>query len=135
MAQLESLKTPAKTEVKPPKSSAPRRRHTAEYKLKILKEADLLKGHKGGIATLLRREGLYSSALTTWRQERDSGALSALSKHRGPKLKTPFETKAMERLRIENARLQKQLLQANLIIEAQKKISEILGVSLVEENL
>lgn len=116
------------TEIKEPGSLPLRRMHTAQYKLDILKEADLCKGKCGAIGALVRREGLYSSALTTWRRERDSGALSALSHNRGRKLKQgPVEIEN-ERLKQDNQRLEEKLRQANLIIEVQKKVSEILGV-------
>jgi transposase len=99
-----------------------RRRFTAAYKLQILEEADRCK-EAGALGELLRREGLYSSHLTTWRRQRDAGALSGLEpKRRGrkPKTKDPSVQEA-ERLRRENQRLAERLRQAELIIEAQKK--------------
>lgn len=108
-----------------------RRRFTAAYKLQILEEADRCK-EAGALGELLRREGLYSSHLTTWRRQRDEGALSGLEpKRRGrkPKTKDPSVQEA-ERLRRENQRLAERLRQAELIIEAQKKVSEILGIPL-----
>jgi transposase len=108
-----------------------RRRFTAAYKLQILEEADRCK-EAGALGELLRREGLYSSHLTTWRRQRDAGALSGLEpKRRGrkPKTKDPSVQEA-ERLRRENQRLAERLRQAELIIEAQKKVSQILGIPL-----
>ncbi len=103
-----------------------RRRFTAEYKLRILREADRCK-HSREIGALLRREGLYSSQLSTWRRQREAVAQAALAtKKRGRKAK-PVDprVKALER---ENRRLQRKLRQAEIIIDFQKKISEELGI-------
>lgn len=107
-----------------------RRQFTAEYKLKILEEADGCTA-SGSLSALLRREGLYSSHLTSWRKARRSGALGALKKRRGPKgrRRDPV-AKENEKLRKENARLQQRLAQAEVILEIQKKASEILGIPL-----
>ena len=108
----------------------PRRRFTAKYKLRILAEADSCT-KSGQLGALLRREGLYSSNLTTWRRQRDEGLLHALSpKKRGRKKKekNPLAQKVAQ-LERENRRLQKKLYHADLIIEAQKKMSEILGIT------
>ena len=108
----------------------PRRKFTAKYKLQILAEADLC-SEPGQMGALLRREGLYSSNLTTWRRQRQQGLLQALSpKKRGRKKKkrNPL-AKRVTRLERENRRLQQKLKQAELIIEAQKKMSEILGIA------
>ena len=108
-----------------------RRRLTAEYKLRILKKVDALTD-SGQIGALLRREGLYSSHLTTWRRQREIGMLSALSpKRRGRKAsaRNPLQPE-VDRLRKETDRLQKRLNQAELIIEVQKKISQMLGIPL-----
>ena len=110
---------------------AARRRFTAEYKLKILQQAEACRGEEG-IGALLRREGLYSSHLTTWRRQREIGLLSGLSpKRRGRKAspRNPLQPE-VDRLRKETGRLQKRLKQAELIIEVQKKISQILGIPL-----
>lgn len=110
---------------------AARRRFTVEYKLQILRQADVC-GAGGGVGALLRREGLYSSHLTTWRRQRDAGILSGLRpKPRGRKANPihPLEVEN-EQLRKENSRLQKRLKQAELIIEVQKKISQMLGIPL-----
>jgi transposase len=108
----------------------PRRRFTAKYKLKILQEADAC-SEPGQLGILLRREGLFSSNLTTWRRQRDEGLLDALSpKKRGRKKKekNPLTQKVAE-LERENERLRKKLKKAEIIIDVQKKISEILGIS------
>jgi hypothetical protein len=108
----------------------PRRKFTAKYKLKILTEADGCT-EPGQMGALLRREGLYSSNLTTWRRQRDQGLLHALSpKKRGrkKKQKNPLAEKVAQ-LEKQNRRLEHKLKQAELIIEAQKKMSEILGIT------
>ncbi len=84
----------------------------------------------GQLGALLRQQGLYSSNLTTWRKQRDDGILKAMSpKKRGRKLQTKNPL-ALEvaRLQKENQSLKLKLKQAELIIDAQKKISEILGI-------
>jgi transposase-like protein len=106
-----------------------RRRFTAQYKLRILEEADACTA-SGQLGVLLRREGLYSSNLTTWRRQRDEGQLRALSpKKRGRKQKpkNPLAERVAE-LERENRRLEHRLKQAQTIIEVQKKISDILGI-------
>ena len=106
-----------------------RRRFTVEYKLRILAEADAC-SEPGMLGELLRREGLYSSHLSTWRRQRDEGALAGLTpKRRGRKAK-PKNPLADEnrRLERENERLKEQLRQAELIIDVQKKVSEMLNI-------
>jgi hypothetical protein len=86
------------------------------------------------IGALLRREGLYSSHLTKWRQEREQGGLTALEpKKRGPKPNAglPLYRKVRD-LERENERLRRKLHQAETIIDVQKKVSEILGISLAQ---
>ena len=106
-----------------------RRRFTAKEKLRILEEADNCTG-PGELGALLRREGIYSSYLSRWRRARDRGQLAGLSaKKRGPKLRDNKEMlEEMARLQRENKRLQVRLAQAEAIIEAQKKLSQILGL-------
>ncbi len=106
---------------------AARRRYPAEYKLRILQEADACR-ELGEIGALLRREGLYSSLLSAWRQQRADGALQGLSpKRRGPKgTRNPLSRKLAE-LERENDRLRERLEQAEAIIEVQKKVSDLLG--------
>ncbi len=108
----------------------PRRRFTAKYKLRILAQADACT-LPGQIGTLLRREGLYSSNLTTWRQQRAQGILQAMTpKKRGRKRRqTNPLAKRVAQLEKENRCLQDKLKKAETIIEVQKKISEILGIN------
>ena len=108
-------------------AQAQRRRFTAEYKLRILTEADQAKG-VGGVGALLRREGLYSSLLTDWRRERNTANLQALApQKRGPKSQlNPFATE-LEQLRRENQRLAEELRKAEIVIDIQKKVAALLG--------
>jgi transposase-like protein len=108
-----------------------RRRFTAEYKLRILHEADRSTA-SGQLGALLRREGLYSSLLSTWRRQRDEGTLAGLTpKRRGRKANPDAPLIAEnERLKRETQRLAAKLRQAETIIEVQKKLSEILGIPL-----
>jgi len=108
-----------------------RRRFTAEYKLRVLREADAC-AEPGQLGALLRREGLYSSHLTAWRKQRDEGTLAGLTpKRRGRKANPDAPVIAEnERLKRENRRLAAKLRQAETIIEVQKKLSEILGIPL-----
>ena len=110
--------------------TAKRRRFTAKEKLRILEEADACT-EPGELGALLRREGIYSSYLSRWRRERDRGQLQALSpKRRGPKPPANSELmREMTKLRRENERLRARLAQAETIIEAQKKLSEVLGLA------
>ena len=108
-----------------------RRRFTAAEKLRILKLADACTA-VGSLGALLRAEGLYSSHLTTWRRQRTEGVLSALTpQKRGRKVSAqhPLRTEN-ETLRKENTRLSTRLKQAELIIDVQKKVSELLGIPL-----
>ena len=108
-----------------------RRRFTADYKLRVLEQADACQ-QPGQLGTLLRREGLYASHLTKWRRQRDAGALAALNpKRRGRKALAVNPLAAeTERLRRDNERLAARLRQAETIIDLQKKVSEILGLAL-----
>lgn len=109
---------------------AKRRTFTAEYKLRILQEMDRC-SKPGEIGALLRREGLYSSHLTDWRRQRDAGQLQGLSaKRRGRKAKRDARQAEMEALRKENERMRSQLQQAELIIDAPKKLAEALQIAL-----
>ena len=104
---------------------AQRRQYTAEYKRRILQEYEACTklGEKGA---LLRREGLYSSNITNWRRQRERGELAGLaSKKPGPK--SDPQAEEMARLKREIAGLRQRLKQAELIIEVQKKVSQILG--------
>lgn len=107
-----------------------RRRFDANYKLKILQQADA--SPPGQLGELLRREGLYASHLNTWRQQRDRGALAGLTpQKRGRKTRAvdPLQVEN-QRLERENTRLTARLRQAEAIIDVQKKVAEILGIPL-----
>jgi transposase-like protein len=108
---------------------ARRRTYTVEYKRQIVKEADACKG-SGDIGALLRREGLYSSQLTTWRQARDRGELApgTKAKKRGPQAiqPDPRDKKIAEQTR-EIARLTVRAERAEAIAEIQKKVAALLG--------
>lgn len=110
---------------------AVRRQFTAKYKLSILQQVDACKD-SGGIGVLLRREGLYSSHLTDWRRQRDEGSLAALTPKQRGRRSTPANAATLEneRLRKDNARLERRLKQAELIIDIQKKVSQVLGITL-----
>ena len=102
-----------------------RRRFTAEYKLQILREADACT-RLGQVGALLRREGLYSSHLATWRKQRDAGSMQALSRPRGRKPPHPLESEnAMLRKRVERA--ETELEKARKVIEVQGNVSALLG--------
>ena len=107
---------------------AKRRIFTGEYKQRVLAEADRAKGESGGIGALLRREGLYSSHLVTWRNERAMGILQALTpQKRGPKSKrTPLDEENLK-LRRENQHLSEELRKAEIVIDIQKKVAALLG--------
>jgi transposase-like protein len=105
-----------------------RRRFDAEYKQRVLAEADKAREESGGIGALLRREGLYSSHLVTWRQERAAGILYALApQKRGPKSKRGPLDDENQKLRRDNQRLAEQLRKAEIVIDVQKKVAALLG--------
>ena len=112
-----------------------RRQFTAAYKLEMVEAADRC-SELGQIGALLRREGLYSSQLSTWRNQRQQGQLQALSDNkRGRKATIPHPVqKELEQLRRENQRLRHTLQQAELIIDIQKKASQLMGISLSPIN-
>ena len=108
---------------------AKRRTYTAEYKLQIVKEADACK-EAGEVGALLRREGLYSSHLTTWRQARDRGELApgAKAKKRGPKATPPDpRDKRIAEMERQIAKLTTRAERAEAIAEIQKKVAALLG--------
>ena len=102
---------------------ASRRTYTARYKLEVLAEYERL--DKAAKGALLRREGLYTSLITAWREQRDRGALAALSARRGPK---PADPAARENARLvaENTRLQAELDKARQVIGVQGELSALL---------
>ena len=107
---------------------AKRRQFSAPYKLRIVEEADHCT-ERGQIGALLRREGLYSSQLSEWRQQRAKGQLNALSsQRRGRKAQHSSEVE-VARLQRENEQLRTRLEQAELIIDVQKKLSQLLGLT------
>ena len=116
-----------------------RRRFTAEYKLSILDQADAVEDI-GAVGALLRREGLYSSHLGTWRRQRKQGEFDALTpKKRGPKVVVSPLVKKNREQEATIARLTKKLKNAELIIEVQKKVAALLGnpipnIQIDEEN-
>ncbi len=122
-----------RVEISPPDpevtETKPRRNFTAKYKLRILEEADACT-KPGEIGALLRREGLYSSNLTAWRKQKAAGTLQGLSPQKRGRKKKERNPLAAEvaKLQREKQKLQHKLRQAELIIEAQKKISKILGI-------
>lgn len=104
-----------------------RRRFTAAYKARIVQEAQRCTD-PGQIGALLRREGLYSSALTQWRRQYQAGALKGLKDDkRGRKRTRDTRDEELQRLQRDNERLNKKLRQAELIIEIQKKVAAMLG--------
>jgi transposase len=110
-------------------TKAVRRRFSAAYKLRILQEADGC--NWGEISALLRREGLYSTHLTVWRRQRESGEIAGLEPRKRGKKPVPRNplTVENERLRRENRRLEKRLRQAETIIDVQKKLCDVLGLT------
>lgn len=117
-----------------PPQKAKRRTFTAEYKRRIVSEADQCTEH-GQVGALLRREGLYSSHLTDWRRQQAAGQLAgSKTTKRGRKATQTADQKEAARLRRENERLRRQLAQAELIIDAQKKVAELLELVSQREN-
>jgi len=112
---------PGTVPVNPEVVAKPQRRiYTADYKRRILAQADAAT-EKGDIAKLLRREGIYSSTLTSWRRERESALQKAFSQKRGPEPKPQPLARENEELRQQNKRLEEELRKAEIIIEVQKK--------------
>ena len=110
-----------------------RRRFTSEYKLRIIEEADRCTD-PGEVGRLLRREGLYTSHLAAWRKAARTGSFKALSKKRGRRSeRNPLEEK-VRKLERENARLEKELHKARLIIDVQGKVAGLLGLSPEDEK-
>ena len=112
-------------------AKATRRRFSAEYKLKILREAEA-GTQPGETGALLRREGLYFSNLRTWRAQRQAGELGGLApKKRGPaaQAKNPLAAKvaALER---EVTRQKARAARAEALVELQRKVAELLGIDL-----
>ena len=102
-----------------------RRTFSAAYKLRILSQADEA-AQTGQVGALLRREGLYYSNLKTWRRQLEEGRLDGAKRGRPPR---SDEAKQLQALQRENARLKRKLEQAETVIEVQKKLSALLGLS------
>jgi len=118
-------------EVKPQKE---RRQYSAEYRRRILKEADECK--VGEVGALLRKEGLYSSHLTKWRRQREQGELAGLGSQKRGKKADP-QAREMAQLRKQIVGLNQKLERAELIMAAQKKLADLVGLptsSLGEPN-
>jgi len=111
-------------------AKATRRRFTAKYKLRILEEIDGCT-ENGQIGSILRREGLYSSSVSKWREQRDKGILASLkpkTRGRKPQAVNPL-SRRLAQVERENERLKKKLEKAETIIDFQKKLSDMLGIS------
>ena len=129
-----ALKQSFRTEVP---AKATRRRFSARYKLRILEQADGCE-ESGGVGALLRREGLYWSNLQTWRRQREHGTLQALTpRKRGRKAKpvNPLDHQ-LRQVEAENRKLKRKLEKFEAMLDLQKKVSQLLGISLAssEEN-
>ena len=116
-------------------AQAKRRRFTAEFKQRILAEVEQAKG-SGGIGALLRRHGLYSSLVTTWRKEQESGALQALTpRKRGPKPTRDPLAEENQQLRRDIQQLTEDLRKADIVIDIQKKVAALLGRPILTPDL
>ena len=115
-------------------AKATRRRFTVEYKRKIVREADACKT-PGAIGALLRREGLYSSHLTTWRAARERGELAGAAKKRGParRVVDPRDKRISE-LERERTRWQQRAERAEALVALQKQVAALLGTPLTGET-
>ena len=109
---------------------AKRRTFSKADKLRILTDADACSA-PGDIGALLRREGIYSSHLATWRKQRQlTGEAGALERKRGPKIElVSIQERRVAELEKQVERLQAKLVKADLIIDVQKKLSILLGLS------
>lgn len=124
LSPKDSLGTEPDSEVK---SRKPRRIMSAGYKLQILEELDrcATATERGAV---IRREGLYASRISTWRKERASGALSALNKQRGRKPMYDANALKISTLETKIKQLEAELSQAEMVIDIQKKVSEMFGI-------
>lgn len=129
LTSANSKENDSSSEPNPEVSEKPvRRSFSPSYQARIVREADACT-EKGQISALLRREGLYSSQLFEWRKKYRRGAQAALQgKKRGRKSTKTSEEKEIDRLKKQVASLEKQLHQAETIIDVQKKISDLLGI-------
>ena len=110
---------------------AKRRRFSAEYKLRVLREADQCR-KPGELGALLRREGIYSSSLSRWRRQRKVGELVGLRPEKRGRKARPKDSRDQRigELERENRRLRAKLEQTETVIEIQKKASMLLGIPL-----
>jgi transposase len=108
-----------------------RRQHSVDYKLRILNEVDACK-ESGQVGAILRREGLYYSNLQKWREQRQAGLLDRLSPVKpGPKPKPKEPMEAVSKAQAEEiSRLKRKLKRAEILLEIQKKASELMGMAL-----
>jgi transposase-like protein len=129
---VDAVPADRRTRPVPPDPEVPerarRRQFTAAYKLRILEEAAACSA-SGQVGALLRREGLYSSHLVDWRRQRAAGTLAALAPRRRGRPADPVSSAELARLKHENERLSRQLAAAEAIIEIQKKVSALLGLT------
>ena len=111
-------------------AQATRRRFSARYKLRILEQTDGCES--GEVGALLRREGLYCSNLQTWRRQRAEGTLQALSPRKRGRKSQPFNPldAQVKQLQAENRKLHRKLEKAEIMLDIQKKVSDLLGISL-----
>ena len=113
-----------------------RRQFSAEFKQRVVREAEVARasGDPGAIGALLRREGIYSSHLATWRRQAAEGEIGSLApKKRGPKPKAQDPSaKELAKLQRQNAKLLDDLRKAHIIIDVQKKLAALLGRELPE---
>jgi transposase len=116
-------------------AKATRRKFSAEYKRRIVREADAA-GARGELGALLRREGLYSSHLVKWREQARRGELAGLTaKQRGPQAKVAdARDKRIAELERANQRLTKRAERAEALVDLQKKVSLLLGIALPDEE-
>lgn len=128
-SETERSAVPGDTKMRPDPevvAKAQRRQFGADYKKRVLAEADAAT-EPGAIGALLRREGLYSSHLTHWRQQRDRGLAP---RRRGPKSRRDPLFDEVRKLKRDNEHLTQRLARAELIIDVQKKVSSLLGIPL-----
>ncbi len=115
------------------KGKGSRRRFSTAYKLKILSEAENCT-ESGELGALLRREGLYDSHLWRWRKAQEEGRLNLSSKREKKNAKTQALKQSVVELEREKARLEKALEQAELVIDVQKKLSQLFGLEVMKVN-
>jgi transposase len=133
--EVDAMKVAVGSTPDPEVAMVPKRRQfSVAYKRRIVREANSCQV-PGEVGALLRREGLYSSHLTHWRREIEAGENAALApKPRGPKPDlAKAESRRVEALEREVTRLRQKLGRAEQIIEAQKKLCELLGLPVGEE--